>query len=181
MAQVENIATLSSDLFYDILKRVDGSTLATASCACATFSSISNEERLWENVCSSMWPSTRNEDVKTLILSIGGFKKFYADCFPLIVNKSVPEFRWSDYPEYSEELTEAEYYGDFDEFENVSPLDFVSIVDIRYKEKIICSKVIWGIPNSNGVNGWFSNCPFRIDLFTFSGRGDDHAGTLFSL
>ncbi|KVH94404.1 F-box domain, cyclin-like protein [Cynara cardunculus var. scolymus] len=163
------MGTLSSDLFYDILKRLDGATLASASCACAAFSSMSKEERLWEDVCSSMWPSTKRDDVKNLISSIGGFKKFYADCFPLIVNTEVPEFRWSDYPEYPEELTEAEYYGDIDEFENVSPSDFVSIVDIRYKDKTICSKVIWGIPNANGFNGWFSNCPFRIDLFTFSG------------
>lgn len=181
VAPVDSMATLSSDLFYDILKRLDGATLASASCACAAFSSMSKEERLWEDVCSSMWPSTKRDDVKNLILSIGGFKKFYADCFPLIVNKEVPEFRWSDYPEYpDEELTEAEYYGDFDECENVSPSDFVSIVDIRYKDKTICSKVIWGIPNANGVNGWFSNCPFRIDLFTFSGTGDDSTGTIFS-
>lgn len=177
---VENMTTLNTDLFYDILRRLDGATLASASCACAAFSSMSKEEKIWENICSSMWPSTKNDDVKTLISSIGGFKKFYADCFPLIVNKSVPDFRWSDYPEYPEELTEAEYYGDFDEFENVSPSDFVSIVDIRYKDKTICSKVIWGIPNANGFNGWFSNCPFRIDLFTFSDRGDeDHDGMFF--
>lgn len=176
VAQIENMGTLSSDLFYDILRRLDGVTLASASCACAAFSSMSKEERLWEDVCSSMWPSTKRDDVKNLILSIGGFKKFYGDCFPLIVNKEVPEFRWSDYPEYTEELTEAEYYGDFDEFENVSPSDFVSMVDIKYKDKIICSKVIWGIPNANGFDGWFSNCPFRIDLFDFTGQGDDHTG-----
>ncbi|XP_071741851.1 probable F-box protein At2g36090 [Rutidosis leptorrhynchoides] len=177
VAPVDSMATLNSDLFYDILKRLDGATLASASCACAAFSSMLKEERLWENVCSSMWPSTKSDDVKNLILSTGGFKKFYADCFPLIVNKEVPEFKWSDYPEYpDEELTEAEYYGDFDEFESVSPSDFVSIVDIRYKDETICSKVIWGIPNANGVNGWFSNCPFRIDLFTFSDTGDDSSG-----
>jgi hypothetical protein len=163
---VESMATLSSDIFYDILKRLDGATLASAACACAAFSSISKEERLWEDVCSSMWPSTSNEQVKSLITSIGGFKKFYADCFPLIVTKDVPEFRCNDYAEYPEELSEAEYYGDMDEFQNVSPSDFVSIVDIRYKDKTICSKVIWGIPNVNSFNGWFYNCPFRMDLLT---------------
>lgn len=173
---VENMATLSSDIFYDILRRLDGATLASAACACAAFSSISKEERLWEDVCSSMWPSTSREDVKSLISSIGGFKKFYADCFPLIVNKEVPEFRYNDCVEYPEELTEAEYYGDMDESENVSPSDFVSIVDIRYKDKTICSEVIWGIPNANSFNGWFYNCPFRIDLLTYSVRDDDQSG-----
>ncbi|XP_028086939.1 F-box protein At2g27310-like isoform X1 [Camellia sinensis] len=175
VAQVESMSSLSSDLFYDILRRLDGATLASAACTCAALRSISKEERLWENVCSSMWPSTNREDVKSLISSIGGFEKFYADCFPLIVNKEVPEFRWNDYLEYPEEWTEAEYYGDMDEFESISPSDFVSIVDIRYKDRTICSKVLWGIPNANGFNGWFSNCPFRIDLLTYA-RDDDHDG-----
>nr|GMD15582.1 F-box protein At2g27310-like [Ipomoea batatas] len=173
---VENMASLSSDLFYDILKRLDGATLASAACACAAFCSISKEEKLWENVCGSMWPSTNRDDVKSLISSIGGFKKFYADCFPLIVNKEVTEFRWNEYLENPEEWTEAEYYGDIDESENVSPMDFVSIVDVRYKDKTICSKALWGIPNANGAQRWFYNCPFRVDLFTYTARDDDDAG-----
>ncbi|XP_071701362.1 F-box protein At2g27310-like [Rutidosis leptorrhynchoides] len=169
--------TLSSDLCHDILKRLDGATLASAACTCATFNSISTEDKLWEDICSSMWPSTKRNDVKSLILSTGGFKKFYADCFPLIVSKTFPEFKWGDYSDqYSDEWTEAEYYGDYDELENISPSDFVSIVDIKYKEKTICSKVIWGIPNATGYNGWFSDCPFRIDLFSYSATDDDHAG-----
>lgn len=177
VASVESTASLSTDLFYDILRRLDGPTLATAACTCAAFCSISREERLWENVCSSMWPSTNREDVKSLIASIGGFRKFYADCFPLIVNKEVSEYHWNKYLEYPEEWTEAEYYGDMDEFETISPSDFVSIVDIRYKDKAICSKVLWGIPNANGFNGWFHNCPFRIDILTtYAARDDDGEG-----
>lgn len=177
VASVESTASLSTDLFYDILRRLDGPTLATAACTCAAFCSISREERLWENVCSSMWPSTNREDVKSLIASIGGFRKFYADCFPLIVNKEVSEYHWNKYLEYPEEWTEAEYYGDMDEFETISPSDFVSIVDIRYKDKAICSKVLWGIPNANGFNGWFYNCPFRIDILTtYAARDDDGEG-----
>ena len=59
-----------------------------------------------------MWPSTNREDVKSLISSIGGFRKFYADCFPLIVNKAVTEYQWNGYLEHPQEWTEAEYYGD---------------------------------------------------------------------
>ncbi|KAF5455063.1 hypothetical protein F2P56_024678 [Juglans regia] len=175
-APVESMASLSSDLCYDILRRLDGQTLASAACACASFCSISKEEKLWENVCSSMWPSTNREDVKSLISSIGGFRKFYADCFPLIVNKEVTENQWNNYPEYPEEWTEAEYYGDTDEFESVLPSDFVSLVDISYKDKIICSKVLWGIPNANGFDGWFYNCPFRIDLLNYADRDDENDG-----
>ncbi|KAF7804761.1 F-box protein [Senna tora] len=110
VAPVENTASLSSDIFYDILRRLDGPTLASAACTCAALCSISKEESLWENVCSSMWPSTNREDVKSLITSIGGFRKFYADCFPLILNTEVAECQWNNYLEYPEDWTEAEYY-----------------------------------------------------------------------
>lgn len=52
----------------------------------------------------------------------------------------------------------------------------VSIVDLRHKDKTICSKVLWGIPNANGSPCWFYSCPFRIDLFTYSTRDDEHVG-----
>ncbi|KAF5744194.1 F-box protein [Tripterygium wilfordii] len=176
LAPFESTTSLNTDLFYDILRRLDGPTLATAACACAAFCSISREERLWEDVCCSLWPSTNREDVKSLIKYLGGFRKFYSDCFPLIVNKEVAEYQWNEGLEYLEEWTEAEYYGDVDEYGSILPSDFVSIVDIRYKDKTICSKVLWGIPNANGHNGWFYNCPFRIDLLTYAARDDDSEG-----
>ncbi|XP_039013871.1 F-box protein At2g27310-like isoform X1 [Hibiscus syriacus] len=176
IAAIESMASLSTDVFYDILRRLDGPSLASAACSCSAFCSISREERLWENVCSSLWPSTNRDDVKSLILAIGGFRKFYADCFPLIVNKEVTEYQWNGHLEYPEEWTEAEYYGDNSGLESISPLDFVSVVDIRYKDKTICSKVLWGIPNANGSNSWFHNCPFRIDLLNYAARDDDSEG-----
>ncbi|CAL0316162.1 unnamed protein product [Lupinus luteus] len=177
-ASVERIASLSSDLFYDILRHLDGPTLASAACTCATFRSISKEERLWENVCSSVWPSTNSEDVKSLISSMGGFRKFYADCFPLIVNKQVSEYKQNNYVEYPEDWTEAEYYGDTNEFEVLSPSDFVSIIDTRFKGKPICSKVLWGVSNANGSDDWFYNCPFQIDLLSYADRDDNNDGVV---
>ncbi|XP_075099298.1 uncharacterized protein LOC142176125 [Nicotiana tabacum] len=50
VASAESMGSLSSDLFYDILRRLDGATLASAACACEAFSSISKEEKLWENI-----------------------------------------------------------------------------------------------------------------------------------
>ncbi|XP_058770870.1 F-box protein At2g27310-like [Vicia villosa] len=176
IAPIDSIASLNSDLFYDILRRLDGSTLASLACTCEAFCSISKEESLWENVCASVWPSTNREDVKSLISFIGGFRKFYADCFPLIINKEVGEYHWNNYLEYLDDWTEAEYYGDTNEFESITPSDFISIVDIRFKGKPICSKVLSGIPNANDNAGWFYNCPFRIDLLTYADRDDNNDG-----
>eukprot|EP01018_Ginkgo_biloba_P029150 Gb_23720 [translate_table: standard] len=166
-----NIASLSSDLVYDILSRLDGVTLASAGCACLHFCSITREERIWEDICNLQWPSTEKEEVKGLISSLGGFRKFYADCFPLIANKeSVSAVEWDS------DLDELEGWSDCsdDEGEDILSSDFVSIVDVQYKGKAIYSKVLWGIPDSDDFHGWFSSCPFRIDLLRFSDEDDDH-------
>lgn len=170
------VASLSSDLFYDILRRLDGATLARAACACADFDSISKEEALWENVCRSLWPSTNRDEVKSLVASIGGFRKFYADCFPLVMNKDLPLTQLNADLPYPEEWIEDDYYGDFYESESTSPSDYICIVDVRYKDKPFYSKVIWGIPDSGSYNGWFYNCPFRIDLLSYTDGYDDGAG-----
>ncbi|KAK1317027.1 putative F-box protein [Acorus calamus] len=175
VAQVDSVAALSSDLFYDIIRRLDGASLARASCACADFRSIVREEKLWENVCQSLWPSTKRNDVRNLISSIGGFRKFFADCFTLIVNKDVPLVQLDMNLLYSEEWMEDGYYGDVDEL-GVSPSDFISIVDMRFKDKTIYSKVIWGIADSDGDHSWFYNCPFQVDLLRFSNGDGDHEG-----
>ncbi|XP_029143292.1 F-box protein At2g27310 isoform X2 [Arachis hypogaea] len=138
VAPVESIPSLSSDLFYEILRRLDGATLASAACTCAALCSISKEESLWENVCSSMWPSTNREDVKSLISSVGGFRKFYADSFPLIVNKDVMEFHHNNYFEYPDDWTEAEYYdseGNNDGAVNLSISDGLPAITSMEREK----------------------------------------------
>ncbi|XP_057538843.1 probable F-box protein At2g36090 [Amaranthus tricolor] len=162
--QVESICPLGSDIFYDILRRLDGATLASAACTCAAFSSISKEEQIWENVCSSLWPSTNRDDVKNLIRSIGGFRKFYADCYPLIVNKDLALVPLDFFLEYPEEWPEADYFEDFEEYESSAPSDVVSLVDITYNEKPIFSKVLWGISESDTLNRWFYNSPFHVNL-----------------
>jgi hypothetical protein len=175
------MASLSADLFYDILKRLDGSALARAGCTCADFRAISNEEDLWENACRSLWPSTRRDNIRSLIVSVGGFRKFYADCFTLILNKDVPVVQTNETNPFAEEWTESDYYyDDLDELENSLPSDFVSLIDIWYKDRVLYSKVIWGVPNSDGGNGWFYKCPFRIDLFHQStGINENNNGEVF--
>lgn len=169
------MASLSADILHDILKRLDGAALARAGCACADFRAISREEELWENACRSVWPSTDHDDVRSLIISIGGFRKFYADCFTLILNKDVPAVQTNETNLFAEEWAESDYYyDDMDELENVLPSDFVSLIDVRYKGRALYSKVIWGIPNSDGANGWFYNCPFRIDLFHHSPENNEN-------
>ncbi|GMH18815.1 hypothetical protein Nepgr_020656 [Nepenthes gracilis] len=181
VAQMESTSSLSSDIFYDILRRLDGATLASAACACAAFCSISREEKLWEDVCYSLWPSTSRDDVRNLISSIGGFRKFYADCYPLIVNKDLTVVDWDSYFEDPEEWIGADYYGETDEYQGISPSDFISIVDIRYKDKTIFSEVLQGVPYSDGFNRWFYNSPFQVDIIGDSYANDEVGQILISV
>jgi hypothetical protein len=58
----------------------------------------------------------------------------------------------------------------------VSPSDFVSLVDVHYRDKAIYSKILWGIPGAADCNGWFSNCPFSIDLLSSFDKGENGEG-----
>ncbi|GLJ55207.1 hypothetical protein SUGI_1184620 [Cryptomeria japonica] len=153
---------LNRDLISDILGRVDGRTLANAGCVSSEFWSVARQERIWEEACCSMWPSVEDTDVKKLISSsLGGFRNFYASCFPFVVYGST----LSD-----SNCRELEKLSD----RFVVPSDFVSVVDVQYKNKFIYSKVVLGIPAAEDFEGWFCTCPFRVDLLNYN---EDHAIT----
>ncbi|GLJ55220.1 hypothetical protein SUGI_1184840 [Cryptomeria japonica] len=122
--------------------------------ASSHFRSIAKEENLWEEKCCSVWPSTRNTDIKELISSsLGGFKKFYTDCFPAIV--------------YDGESIHREPMNlSLKSLEDQSAVysDFVWVVDVVYKNKFIYSKVVSGILSADDFPGLFYCCSFRMEL-----------------
>lgn len=157
----------SHDILSDIMARLEGSSLAAAACTCSDLRTVARDQSLWKPLCESTWPSTTSTEAEQLLSSSssssststdgGGYAKFYADSFPLVLydNKK---------PMQHEAVTT-----------HVYPSDFVSLVDVYYKEKCILSKVLDGIPGAADVSGssdsnvtdcqrWFSTCPFRLDL-----------------
>ena len=166
--------SLNADLICEILKRVDGATLASADCASSLFRSATREEQIWEGLCSSLWPSTRNEEVRGLISALGGFRKFYTDCFPMVLDaERVSAIHCNLKFGISEELRSE----DCDKaLHSVSLSDFVSLVDVHYRDKAIYSKILWGIPSPADWNGWFTNCPFSIDLLSSFDTGENGEG-----
>ena len=85
------------------------------------------------------------------IFFIGGFRNLYASCFLAIA--------------YDESSIRHKV-------KNVCkslPSDFVSLVDVMYKDKPIYSKVLWGIPCAEEeFDTWFSSCPFKMELINFN-------------
>ncbi|GLJ55221.1 hypothetical protein SUGI_1184850 [Cryptomeria japonica] len=146
--------SLNGDLIREILDRVDGITLANAGCVSSDFWSIARQEGLWEEACCSVWPSTRDTQIKDLISSsLGGFKTFYADCFPVI-----------EYGDDSRPKIEPNSLQVHDPIHS----DFVWVVDVIYKNKPIYSNVVWGIPAADEFPDLFCNSQFRLDLINFN-------------
>ncbi|GLJ55167.1 hypothetical protein SUGI_1184030 [Cryptomeria japonica] len=168
--------SLSSDIVREILKRVDGITLASAECSSSDVRSVIKEQGLWEDACSSLWPSTANHEVKQLIFSMGGFNKFYADCFPLInVSKQLIVNSRKDCQEILNPLDEDDDREEIDDAVFLS--DFVSVVDIHYNSEAFYSKIVWEIPAADDIIDCRSSTIFPLVI----NLPCDSDGTLFAV
>jgi hypothetical protein len=85
------------------------------------------------------------------IFFIGGFRNLYASCFLAIA------------------YDESSIRHKVKKVCKSLPSDFVSLVDVMYKDKPIYSKVLWGIPCAEEeFDTWFSSCPFKMELINFN-------------
>ncbi|ERN08100.1 hypothetical protein AMTRI_Chr09g37180 [Amborella trichopoda] len=154
-----HIECLNQDLLNDIMAHLDGPALASAASSCTHLRAAARDEALWHTLCNATWPSTLDPQVQALVKSTkGGFVKFFADSFPLILNE----------PTQPDSVEHGLSSG------SVEAADLVSLVDIFYRGKCIFSKVLWGMSSEEKYPyGFFSEGPFRIDLLNFEGNGGD--------
>ncbi|XP_057527149.1 F-box protein SNE [Amaranthus tricolor] len=67
------------DIVMEVLKRLDGRSLAVASCVCRLWSSIANsDDAVWEYVCFRH--VSPPPGVRPLVLALGGYKRLYMLC-----------------------------------------------------------------------------------------------------
>ncbi|KAK1273783.1 F-box protein [Acorus gramineus] len=161
---------LNQDLLRLILSRiVDGLTLSAATSASTDLHRIASEDRLWERLCHTTWPSVLDTKAKATIKG-GGFSKFYGDCFPRILYKPV----------------EGEVTTTTNNTARVEPADLVSLVDVHYKNKCVFSRALHGVPITSDIfddsdedvglayyGSWFLDCPFRMDVLA-QRSGDEY-------
>ncbi|XP_071698842.1 probable F-box protein At2g36090 isoform X2 [Rutidosis leptorrhynchoides] len=151
--QTAAISLLHSDIIEShILTRLDGQTLASASCVTSTLHSMTENDLMWSNVCRSTWPSTSGELVSGIIDSFSsdrnGPRAFFAQAFPLpSPDPTKATTTWSSvsWPQCNKLVT---------------PKGLISAVDIYYKNKLIFTKV----EETETISSWFLCSPFRIDL-----------------
>ncbi|XP_059279383.1 F-box protein GID2 [Lycium ferocissimum] len=68
---------LDENLLYEVLKHVDGRTLATAACVSKQWNQTASDERLWELICTK---DSRNQQqtLRAVVLALGGFRRLYS-------------------------------------------------------------------------------------------------------
>ncbi|XP_075500618.1 F-box protein At2g27310-like [Primulina tabacum] len=122
---------------YQILNRLDGATLASTSCASVHFQSLCNEDRLWQRICNSTWPSTAHPRVRSAVSAFpSAHRSFYSDSFPNSLHKCRDETCSSETSE------------------------LISAVDMYYDNKPVYSKVM----RTETISSWFMSSPFRLEL-----------------
>ncbi|KAK4792302.1 hypothetical protein SAY86_022737 [Trapa natans] len=126
-----------------ILTRLDGPTLATLTCASPEMRALSSDDGLWQDICTSTWPSTRDPLARRVIASFSsGHRSFFSDSYPLLHRWNPPKQR----PRRHNRPSPA--------------TELISAVDIFYKDEVIFSKV----HVTETESGWFRSSPFRIDM-----------------
>ncbi|KAL5714081.1 hypothetical protein ACHQM5_016090 [Ranunculus cassubicifolius] len=122
------LSNLNEDMLFEILKHVDAPTLAKASCVSKKWRETSNDERLWEIICTRHWVNIGcpEEQVRSVVLAFGGFRLLHSLYLrPVLKATALSQFQSSSIP-------------------NVWGKDEVhlslSLLSIRYYEMMDCTK-----------------------------------------
>lgn len=141
----QGITSLLPDIIEThILTRLDGQTLVAAAGTSSHLHSLCAQEKLWQHICSSTWPSSNDPRVRTLVSSYpgGGHRSFFSHSFPVLDCQKQPSKRIHD----DDSLLVTE--------------QIISAVDLYYRNDPVFSRVT----ENETVTGWFQFPPFRIDL-----------------
>lgn len=68
---------LNENLLYEVLKHVDGRTLATAACVSKQWNQTALDERLWELICTKH-NRNQQQQLRAVVLALGGFRRLYS-------------------------------------------------------------------------------------------------------
>ena len=68
---------LNENLLYEVLKHVDGRTLATAACVSKQWNQTALDERLWELICTRH-SCNQQQQLRAVVLALGGFRRLYS-------------------------------------------------------------------------------------------------------
>ncbi|OAY66065.1 putative F-box protein [Ananas comosus] len=139
MAMAATIEDLHEDVLALVLRRLDGPSLAAASCASARLRGLSGDPAIWRDLCLATWPSLR-----LLPLPTSPPQSLFSDAFPFPRCRAQAQAQGQSPPR------------------GVPPRPLrglISAVDLYHRGAPVFSRVL----ETRAASPWFLGSPFRID------------------
>jgi len=79
------------DMLNEIFKHLDAVSLAMASCVSQKWKQATDDEGLWEAICTRQWPSTASSQsgqLKSVVVALGGFRRLYVNCLHPLLSRN---------------------------------------------------------------------------------------------
>lgn len=84
------------DMLNEIFKHLDAASLAMASCVSKKWKQATDDEGLWEAICTRHWPSTASSQsgqLKSVVVALGGFRRLYVNCLHPLLSRNNSSFK----------------------------------------------------------------------------------------
>jgi hypothetical protein len=130
------VEDLPADVLACALRRLDGPSLAAASCATSGFRALAADPETWRSLCLARWPSLAARP--DLLLPAVSPQRLFADAFPF------PTLAAAD------NVAGAEHK---------LPGELVSAVDVYHRGAPLLSRVV----ATSSSSSWFLTSPFCVD------------------
>nr|CAB3459428.1 unnamed protein product [Digitaria exilis] len=139
------IEDLPTDVLGQVLRRLDGASLAALGCSSTAFRDLTADPDAWRALCLALWPSLR--DVPSAADHHKDHRRrLFADAFPF------PAMSPASSPHGC---------GDGGDI----PTRLISAVDLHHRGACIMSRVV----ETDAASGWFLGAPFRVDALVQEG------------
>ncbi|WCJ35501.1 F-box protein GID2 [Euphorbia peplus] len=93
---------LDENLLFEVLKHVDARTLGRAACVSRQWNKTTQDERLWELICTRHWANIGcgNHQLRSVVLALGGFRRLHSQyLWPLSKPQSgTSPSSWAKFP-----------------------------------------------------------------------------------
>jgi len=84
------------DMLSEIFRHLDAVSLAMASCVSKKWKQATDDEGLWEAICTRHWPSTaspRTGQLKSVVVALGGFRRLYVNCLHPLLSRNKSSYK----------------------------------------------------------------------------------------
>lgn len=75
------------DILIEILKRLDGRSIAAAACVCRLWLSVARSNWLWENLCFRHVSPPPPPGVRPVVEALGGYRRLYTACLRPVLTR----------------------------------------------------------------------------------------------